>query len=496
MALKRLLILFVTTCLFEFVHAQDSLSTLNRIASFPSAFFTKVNKKTSALEDGLTRQTEKYLQKQARREEKLKKKLAKVDSAAAKNCFAEDPTQRYNELIQKLKSDSVRVTKALNGAYLPYLDSLKGSLSFLNNNPQLLSSSKILPADVQKSLSNLQNLQGKMQQAEDIKQFLQQRKQQINNYLAHSKHLPASITGLCKNYNKDCYYYGAQLKEYKNILNDPDKMVKTALTLLNKLPAFTGFMQKNSMLASLFNLPTGTGNYAAASQAVTGLQSRSQVVSLLQNQVGSTGPNVNGMIQQNVQSAQGQVNTLRDKLKSLGGGGGDLDMPDFKPNNQRTKSFLNRLEFGTNIQSDQSSYFFPTTTDLGLSVGYKLNDKSTIGVGASYKIGWGKDVRHIIITQQGMGLRSYLDIKLKGSFYASGGWEYNYQPLSMTDSSTATHGLSGTNWTKSGLIGLTKIISLKSKTFKKTKLQLLWDFMSYRQRPQTPAFKFRVGYTF
>ncbi|OQP54571.1 hypothetical protein A4H97_21620 [Niastella yeongjuensis] len=494
---KRLFILFVTLCLCEFLQAQDNPATIDKIVNFPSSFFTKVNKKTSDLEDGLTRQTEKYLQKQARREEKLKQKLAKVDSAAAKNCFAEDPTQRYNELIQKLKSDSVRVTKALNGSYLPYLDSLKGSLSFLNNNPELLSSSKILPADVQKSLSNLQQLQGKMQQAEDIKQFLQQRKQQISNYLSHSTHLPAGIQGLCKNYSKDCYYYSEQLKEYRNILNDPDKMVKTALTLLNKVPAFTGFMQKNSMLASLFNLPTTPGNSNPTLQAVTGLQSRNQVVSVLQNQLGSTGPNVNGMVQQNVQSAQGQINTLRDKLQHLGGGGGDLDMPDFKPNNQKTKSFLKRLEYGTNIQSAQSSYFFPTTTDLGLSIGYKLNDKSTIGVGASYKIGWGKDIRHITLTQQGVGLRSFLDIKIKGSFYASGGWEYNYQPLSIADSaSTATHNLLGTNWTQSGLIGLTKIVSLKSKTFKKTKLQLLWDFMSYRQRPQTPAFKFRVGYSF
>ncbi|HEX6429419.1 MAG TPA: hypothetical protein VF008_17125, partial [Niastella sp.] len=89
------------------------------------------------------------------------------------------------------------------------------------------------------------------------------------------------------------------------------------------------------------------------------------------------------------------------------------------------------------------------------------------------------------------------DVKIKGSVYASGGWEYNYQPLSIADSaSTTTHVPLSTNWTKSGLIGLTKIVSLKSKTFKKTKLQLLWDFMSSQQRPQTPAFKFRVGYTF
>jgi len=55
------------------------------------------------------------------------------------------------------------------------------------------------------------------------------------------------------------------------MLNDPDKMTKKALSLLNKLPAFQAFMKQNSQLAGLFNLPSNYGNPAslAGLQTVT-----------------------------------------------------------------------------------------------------------------------------------------------------------------------------------------------------------------------------------
>jgi hypothetical protein len=83
-------------------------------------------------------------------------------------------------------------------------------------------------------------------------------------------------------------------------------------------------------------------------------------------------------------------------------------------------------------------------------------------------------------------------VKIKGSFFASGGFEYNYttpfrsmQQLHKWD-----------DWTRSGLIGISKTVSVKSRVFKKTKLQLLWDFLSYQQTPKTQAFLFRIGYAF
>jgi len=35
---------------------------------------------------------------------------------------------------------------------------------------------------------------------------------------------------------------------------------------------------------------------------------------------------------------------------------------------------------------------------------------------------------------------------------------------------------------------------LKTKFLKKTKMQLLWDFMSYDQKPRTQPIVFRIGY--
>jgi hypothetical protein len=292
-------------------------------------------------------------------------------------------------------------------------------------------------------------------------------------------------------FNKEAYYYGQQLREYKDMLKDPDKMVQKGLTLLNKLPAFKQFMAQHSELASLFRLPDNYGT----PQSLAGLQTRAQVQQQIQTQLASAGPNAQQYLQQNLQAAQAQLNQLKDKVSKLGGGGSDMDMPDFKPNNQKTKTFWQRLEYGTNFQSAKSNYFFPTTTDLGLSVGYKINDKSTIGVGASYKMGWGKDIRNISLSTQGMGLRSFLDMKIKGSFYASGGFEYNYQPGVPPADNNGTV-IEANDWYKSGLVGLSKVISIKSKFFKKTKMQLFWDFLSYQQTPRTQPVKFRVGYNF
>jgi hypothetical protein len=197
------------------------------------------------------------------------------------------------------------------------------------------------------------------------------------------------------------------------------------------------------------------------------------------------------MVQQNIQAAQTQLSALKDKISKLGGGSGsDADLPDFKPNQQKTKSFLKRLEYGTNIQTQKSGTYFPTTTDLALSVGYKLNDKSTIGIGASYKLGLGQDIRHIAISHQGMGLRSFADFKLKGNIWISGGGELNYlaafRNFHILDDFSP--------WQKSALLGLTK----KYKAGKKLKgnMQLLYDFLWQQQVPRAQPVVFRVGYSF
>ena len=468
-------VLLLLYCLPFFCHAQDDTDGKGGILHFPSRLFSRIQNKTAKLEDQLTHQTEKYLRRMQRREQRLYKKLYKVDSAAAKSLFAGSAGQ-YAALSQKLASDTGSGSLHLSGEYQAYTDSLQGMLKFVKD-PRAAG-----------ALTQLKSLEAKMQDADQIKEYVRQRKQQISQYIQQHTNLSGLLGKDYQGLNQDVYYYSQQVRQYKEMLNDPDKLEKQALTLLNKLPAFQAFMKQNSQLAGLFNLP---GNYGDPA-SLAGLQTRDQVAALIGQQVSAGGAGGAAALQANLQSAQSQLDGYKDKLSKLGGGSGDIDMPDFKPNDQKTKTFWKRLEYGTNFQTTRNNYYFPTVSDLGLSVGYKLSEGSTVGIGASYKLGWGNGIQHIAFSSQGAGLRSFVDVRLKGSFSVSGGFEYNYttpfssyQQLRVWD-----------NWTKSGLIGVSKTVSMKSRVFKKTKLQLLWDFLSYQQVPRTQPLLFRVAYNF
>jgi len=102
-------------------YAQDQPDRTTTIIELPSKFFRHIQGKTASLDEQLTRQTEKYLQKMARREERLRKKLYRVDSAAAKSLFA-GSSERYAALSQKLAGDtgstqSLGLNAGLSGHY-------------------------------------------------------------------------------------------------------------------------------------------------------------------------------------------------------------------------------------------------------------------------------------------------------------------------------------------------------------------------------------------
>src|SRR5581483_1362636 len=279
------LLLLVLCCLAVKVHAQDNPDVVDKITGFPNAFFYKVNKKTASLEDKLTQQTEKYLQRMARQEKKLQKQLNKVDSSAAKQLFA-NSQQQYQQLMAKINSNAVLSKVGLKGEYLPGMDSLKTSLSFLQQNSQLLGSTKDIQQKVTASLGNVNELEGKLNQTEEVKAFIQQRKQQITDALSRYTNLPGGVTSCVTNFKAQAYYYNAQVKEYKDMLNDPDKMMEKGLALLNKLPAFTQFMKQHGELSSLFSLPADYGSSAS----LAGLQTRAQVQQQIQTQLASGGP--------------------------------------------------------------------------------------------------------------------------------------------------------------------------------------------------------------
>ena len=51
-------------------------------------------------------------------------------------------------------------------------------------------------------------------------------------------------------------------------------------------------------------------------------------------------------MQQQIQAAQTELTTLKDKINQLGSSSSDMETPNFIPNSQKTKSFLKSLEIG------------------------------------------------------------------------------------------------------------------------------------------------------
>ena len=386
---------------------QDSVQHLS-FKKFPVSYFDKTAKTTHSISNRIEKKSQKLLRKLKKQDEKIARKLKRIDSAGAEAIFA-DANDKYQQLSEKLMSPNTTLTNKTSGEYLPFMDSLKGSLAFLDGKRNLLSPQQSEKLD--DALSGLNQFQSKLEQADHIKLFIKERKQYLQDAVSKYSSLPKSISKQLRSYNKELFYYSEQIREYKEIFRDSDKLQRRSLALLNKLPAFQQFMKENSALAGLFSLPADYGSPGS----LVGLQTRSQVQQIITSQMGGAS-NTGQQFGQQVQAAQTQLNQFKQKLDQIGGGSGDMEMPDFKPNTQRTKSFLQRLEFGTNLQSTKSNAFFPRTSDIGLSVGYRLSDKNIIGLGVSQKIGWGKDIKHIRLSSEGISFRSFVDIRIKKAF--------------------------------------------------------------------------------
>ena len=470
---SRSIVLLFTISFCTSTYSQSRIdSIINKLD--PQKFAASIIKKTQKLEDMLVAKSMKVLNRLQSQEEKIHRNmLATKDSLQGKAALADIRT-KYKTLQSKLMIPAIATVAK---QYIPYLDTLSTALKFLDQNG--------IGRNIKNAIGNATSLQDKFQQAEEIRKFIRERKEELKEQL--------DKLGLIKQlnrFNKQVYYYTEQLKEYREILKNPKRRERKTLELLSKTKFFRDFMSKNSMLASLFRMP-GDPNDPDYTASLSDLQTRVEVNNLIQKQIAAGGPNGMQQFQQNVQAAQAQLNLLKDKALKFGGSSSEDIMPEgFKPNNQKTKSFLQRFEYGTNVQTQPARNYFPVTSDIGLFLGYKPNDKSVMGIGASYKLGWGTGWKNIKLTQQGVGIRSYVDWKMKGNLWLSGGFEMNYHTLFNSIDQLRNYSA----WKQSGLLGLSKTLELKSKLFKKTKLMLLWDFLSYRQIPRTQPLIFRIAY--
>jgi hypothetical protein len=180
------------------LQAQDSASLYSRIFNFPDKLFGSISSKTKGLEDKLTRQTEKYLTRLARKEKKLQKQLWKKDSTAAKETFG-DIDARYAQLKSDLASPSS--SSKLRNVYSGHMDSMKTALRFLDQN-DLLKQTPQVQEQLKSVMSNYSQLQGKLNGTDQINKYLHQRQQHLKSQVERF-----GLTKQYRRFQKDVYYY-------------------------------------------------------------------------------------------------------------------------------------------------------------------------------------------------------------------------------------------------------------------------------------------------
>jgi hypothetical protein len=458
-------------------------------------YASKVIAKVSDFNNHLQSATKKNLDDLIVREKKMQQMVARVDSLKAKNLFkySIDSLRRFKAMMT---SKTGKLTRLFKGNYFAYLDTLKGSLSFLKRMDSVTSQAAAFQSKLGASLSSVDQMESRLNTVNQINTYLQQRQLVLQ---AQLKQLPMLADPL-QRFSRQAATYEARISAYKAMLADPDRIEKLVLNRLEQTTSFQHFFQQNSQLTGTFASPpnlTTVAGVLGSMPVINGIPNRA----MLQNFTNKEMPalaNVDPVqvIQQKTQPAGGAgpaPGTLpplaslvsRVPLSGRLGNGGNSNLPS---NHQSALSFARRLEYGLNLQFTGGTNYLPSAANVGVQIGYKLNDKSNVGIGASYALGMGSGWNHIKFTNNAVGLRQFLTYKTGKSFFLQGGAEFNY----MTAFSSIQELRNLNAWQTSALLGIGREYRIGKKM--KGNILLLYDLLYSSHHPPTQPLIFRFGY--
>jgi hypothetical protein len=472
-------------------NAQDTTALRN---NFEERYTHTVDEKITTFNSQVDTYTQKMLAGVISQEQKMQKKVARVDSAKARSLFqySIDSLKKFESHI---KEKAARVSRFLGGGYFPYLDTLKQSLSFLHKADGAMNQASAAQDKLTGSLASVDQMESKLQTVDQIDEYLKQRQEVLQSQLSS---FPVVADGL-KGINKEAVYYQAQIGEYKAVLSNPDKIEAQVLKILQSMPAFQKYFAQNSQFSGLFANPA---NFATAGVGTTpivnGLPSRAALQQFMHQQMPGTEGDPTQQIQQQVQN-QGQsgdgasipgLDALQNKTGLGSGQFGNATAAGFIPNPERTKSFGKRLEYGFNVQFGSSTNLLPASSTIGVQIGYKFSDKASMGIGASYSLGLGTGWNHIRLSNNSLGGRSYFKWKAKKAFFLQAEADQNY----MSAFSSIAELRNFNAWQTSAMAGIGKEYKVGKKL--NGSALLLYDFLYQTHTPITQPLSFRFGYNF
>jgi len=450
------------------VHAQQPADTTRQLKKMPDKYVAEMERRQQTLSTSLSQKQKKLATKLQRLDQKAYAQLKRADTAVANNWLA--------------GSAAYLQQRATTSPYIPRLDTLTCLVKYLHTDK------------AKEALKSMDILKQNWSDAAQLKRYIEEREGMLKQLQSQFSQL-TSLNKVLSKYSRETYYYKERLKQWKTALDEPSAWEAAAIKVLNKVPAFQQFLRNNSQLSSMFGMPSNSTTDQLAA-AIGAMQTSAMVHQQLEQRIGAAARDAEQRIAETV-GGDADIAALKDKVTPSLPRSSDTpdDMPDFKPNSQRTKKLLQRLEYGFNLQTGvRARYQFPASNDLAATLGYRLNDRMVAGVGMAYKFGLGDGWDKITLVSNGIGFRSYFDYKItaKGKgrgiisgLWISGGFEENYWARFKN-----IEALRRAVWQSSGLIGISKKVQYKNKY---TKLQVLWDFLPpIGDRPLI----FRWGYAF
>lgn len=457
-------------------HGQKVVQA-NKIKSF----IKKTSKQSDNSRKKIERRTSKAISKLLKQEKRLLGNLEKVDkfSSLSNYTMGVDSLKFYNKLIKLKELPNVNPVKM--SRYSALLDTAKCILKFIDDEDL---SGKI-PKDITKALQKIAHLEHGIGASTQFENYIKNRRAELSSIL--SRYEPNNrFNKILKCWGKEYHYYGETIKNYQSILDDPSKIQAKVFEVARSIPAFNDFMKENGDLASIFS--------GHVMQDYTGLQTREQVNDQIKAQLAQLGSKGKDILSGKLDEGK-QI--LENASEEFAINENDQSEKDFKPNSQKTKTFWQRVEIGTDFQFNRKTKELPMSVTTGLTVGFKLHDKLCLGAGIGANLNIGNDLKHPSPSAEKVVFRSFSEYGLGKEFFIRAGWE-----RSFIKTVTSFENLNRRSYFyESALIGISKSIPSRIKVpfLKKKvsgKVMLLYDFLYKTNKANASPVIFRVGYNF
>jgi hypothetical protein len=484
-------------------------------------FSKRASKKCDRLAARIHKSTDSYFQKFEALEEKALMSICETDERHAESLMR---GSLYS--FRRMESMQERKGKEQLGTNIPEFDSLNLAAEYLidRDNDLILNDTTVLTEKCTcEGLSTLKksqaNLRVELKRTEIIQSYVKERSHYLNGLGDEYPQIVESLQSL----EKVNYYMAAQSNEYLNLFADRSRPEKLLFGALNKIPGFSEFASLNKQMPQTSALASGiTGQTMdiAMAEFKSAAQNQGLDPTELLNQsfglknIVSKNEEVKGSIQdarKNTESLIAEINeeyktmksdsslqvTQKEKMKN------EIDLSakeNWEPNPLKTKRFVDRLTYGTSLQANPHTTFFPTTGTFAAQASFQVTTKMNLGLGASYMLAYsksaieGSEFKRMRLRSNGYAFRSFYDFNVHRNIFLQVNYEFNHRVSSTEYLNPLIRPLSiaSTNGQQAFLVGL----NLKTPSSKRTRktLEMLYDFM--HDKTGQPALSVRMGMEF